>query len=216
MLSMRYDADWLEGVRPSCFQSRVFQSPMLLTSKAPASNATCNMLAERGIAKAAEAIYANANAADRAGTAGAAGASMPRGQLWKMTSLEALLVDGCGWRVVEPQTITNCCDLLWLSCGFPWFPVVLRTFIPSSCPAARLPSAFPTVIIVIYRQISFSLMPIILRHCVRATIHQPCPVFFSGQTRGCCILWCVLWCLSLCYDFPGSSFQRHRCMAQAQ
>lgn len=54
MLSMRYDADWLEG-----------------------------------IAKAAEAIYANANAADRAGTAGAAGASMPRGQLWKMTSLEA-------------------------------------------------------------------------------------------------------------------------------
>lgn len=49
MLSMRYDADWLEG-----------------------------------IAKAAEAIYANANAADRAGAA-----SMPRGQLWKVTSLEA-------------------------------------------------------------------------------------------------------------------------------
>ena len=192
---------------------------MLLTSKAPASNATCNMLAERGIAKAAEAIYANANAADRAGTAGAAGASMPRGQLWKMTSLEALLVDGCGWRVVEPQAITNCCDF---AVAFLWFPVVSRCSADfhsiqlPSCPAARLPSAFPTVIIVIYRQISFSLMPIILRHCVRATIHQPCPVFFSGQTRGCCILWCVLWCLSLCYDFPGSSFQRHRCMAQAQ
>jgi len=96
---------------------------MLLTSKAPASNATCNMLAERGIAKAAEAIYANANAADRAGTAGAAGASMPRGQLWKMTSLEALLVDGCGWRVVEPQAITNCCDF---AVAFLWFPVVSR------------------------------------------------------------------------------------------
>ena len=121
------------------------------------------------------------------------GASCGRWHLWRH----------CWWMDVDGESSNHKLSqtvviLLWLSCGFPWFPVVLRTFIPSSCPAARLPSAFPTVIIVIYRQISFSLMPIILRHCVRATIHQPCPVFFSGQTRGCCIL-CGVYCGALAY-----------------
>ena len=111
-------------------------------------HATC-----RGIAKAAEAIYTNASNAAAAGTAGGA---MPRGQLWKVTSLEALVDVDVGLRwIVEPQTVVMCC-------GFPVLSHCSDS-ICIICPAVRLPSAFPTVIILIYRQISFSLMPIILR-----------------------------------------------------
>ena len=202
ILSMRYDADWLEGMRASCFQSRAFQSPHV---DIESTNATCDM------PRHCQSCWSHLHQRIQ---------RRSRWYSWWCHAAGPVVegdisggAGGCGCWIALDRWATNGCDVLWLSCAFPLFWLHLH-HLPSCEAAKRFSNSDHT-------DLPADLVFIDADHSEAASYMPPyashAQGFSAGRrvvSRGCCILWCVLWALA--YDFPGSSFQRHRCMAQAQ